>query len=413
MPSPKTQRDFALEILQRLREAGYDALFAGGCVRDQFLGFEPKDYDVATSARPEQIQELFGRRRTLAIGAAFGVIAVLTARGREPIEVATFRSDGAYVDGRRPSSIEFTTAEQDARRRDFTINGLFLDPLTEEVIDYVDGQADLHQQLIRAIGDAHARFAEDKLRMLRAVRIATTLGFTIEARTLEAIRDMADQVTMVSAERIGTELRRLLVHPARASGVERLHESGLLQPLLPEVDRLVTADHDRWLETLAVLRQMETANLPTVLAGLLVELDDAKQAESICGRFRFTNKEVAQVGWLLRNLPTVHAAHTTPWPRLQRILVAEDSHELLVLGKALYGADHPGIVECQQKLSEPVERLNPPLLVTGDDLVAHGIEPGRHFRELLDYLRDEQLEGRLHSRGDALKAAEEWIRRHG
>ena len=181
--SQSASRDFAVDVVTRLREGGYEALWAGGCVRDRLLGREPKDYDVATSARPEQVRELVGKRRTLAIGAAFGVIAVLAERGQAPIEVATFRTDGVYRDGRHPESVAFSDAEHDAQRRDFTINGLFFDPLTEQVVDYVGGQADLSAGIVRAIGDPARRFTEDKLRLLRAVRFATTFGFAIEPVT--------------------------------------------------------------------------------------------------------------------------------------------------------------------------------------------------------------------------------------
>src|SRR5262245_25703221 len=201
-----SQRDFALDIVRHLRGAGHEALWAGGCVRDQLLGLKPKDYDVATSATPDQIREVFGRRRSLPIGAAFGVITVLGPHEAGQIEVATFRTDAAYSDGRHPDSVAFTTAEHDAQRRDFTINGLFFDPVAEQVVDYVGGQDDLKRRTIRAIGDARQRLGEDKLRMLRAVRFAAAFGFTIEARTMHAIQEMAGDINTVSAERIGMEI---------------------------------------------------------------------------------------------------------------------------------------------------------------------------------------------------------------
>src|SRR3954462_9234325 len=194
MPAPSRQRDFALEIAQKLRDAGFEALWAGGCVRDELLGLTPKDYDVATSATPEQIRDLFGLRRTLPIGAAFGVITVLGPRPTGQIEVATFRTDAAYSDGRHPDSVSFTTAEHDAQRRDFTINGLFYDPIAEKVVDYVKGQEDLKRRTIRAIGDPHLRLSEDKLRMLRAIRFAAAFSFNIDPDTLQAIQEMAPQI---------------------------------------------------------------------------------------------------------------------------------------------------------------------------------------------------------------------------
>jgi poly(A) polymerase len=230
-----SQREFALDIVRKLRAAGYDALWAGGCVRDQLLGLVPKDYDVATSATPDQIRDVFGRRRTLPIGAAFGVITVLGPRSAGQIEVATFRADAAYSDGRHPDSVTFTTAEHDAERRDFTINGLFYDPIAETVVDYVGGQQDLRDRIIRAIGDPRLRLTEDKLRMLRAVRFAATFRFEIEPETFRAIQEMAGDITSVSAERIGMEIRRMLLDPNRAVALELLKESGLLAHVLPEV----------------------------------------------------------------------------------------------------------------------------------------------------------------------------------
>jgi poly(A) polymerase len=223
---PSQARDFALDIVRRLRQAGFQALWAGGCVRDQLLNLPPKDYDVATDATPEQIRSIFGRRRTLAIGQSFGVIVVLGPKSAGQVDVATFRQDAAYSDGRHPDSVTFSSAPEDAERRDFTINGLFYDPLAEQVIDYVGGQQDIERRLIRAIGDPFQRFAEDKLRMLRAVRFATVFGFQIEAATLDAIRQLSRQLVIVSAERIAAELRRILQAAWAAAGIELLDQSG-------------------------------------------------------------------------------------------------------------------------------------------------------------------------------------------
>ena len=202
---PTTPRQFAREITAKLQEAGYQALWAGGCVRDQMLGKEPKDYDVATSARPEQVRELFGHKRTLPIGASFGVITVLGPKSAGQIEVATFRRDADYSDGRRPDAVEFTDAREDALRRDFTINGMFYDPVHDRVEDYVGGVEDLKKKVIRAIGNPHERIYEDKLRMLRAVRFSSTYGFEIDPATLDAIRQHAHEIKIVSGERIGAE----------------------------------------------------------------------------------------------------------------------------------------------------------------------------------------------------------------
>ena len=255
----------------------------------------PKDYDVATSAEPAQVREVFGRRRTIPVGAAFGVITVLGGKGRDPIEVATFRSDGRYLDGRRPESVEFTDAEHDALRRDFTINGLFFDPVDERVIDYVGGREDLSRKLVRAIGDPRERFTEDKLRLLRAVRFAATFDFEIEAETLRAVREMADQIEVVSAERIGAELRQVLSHPHAARGLALLAETGLLGHLLPEIAPWAEAADARWAAVLDRLDRLGGAPLAAALAAVLLEADGAN-VPALGRRLRFTNKEAADRG---------------------------------------------------------------------------------------------------------------------
>jgi poly(A) polymerase len=231
-----TAREFAIDVVRRLREAGHQALWAGGCVRDELLGRAPHDYDVATDATPEQVRRLF--RRTVAVGISFGVVEVLGPRGDAApltVQVATFRSDGTYSDGRHPDAVVFSSAREDALRRDFTINGMFLDPLGGELIDYVGGRADLDAKILRAIGDPAARFAEDKLRLLRAVRFATRFDLALDPATADALRAMAGQIVVVSAERIAEELRKLLTCPQRARGVRLLDETGLARALLPEL----------------------------------------------------------------------------------------------------------------------------------------------------------------------------------
>ena len=410
MSQADAQREFALEVVKKLRDSGYEALWAGGCVRDQLLGRDPKDYDVATSAHPDQVRELFGRRRTLAIGAAFGVISILGGRQREPIEVATFRSDGVYVDGRHPEEVVFTTAEEDAQRRDFTINGLFFDPLEERIIDYVDGQEDLRRKMVRAIGDPHARFAEDKLRMLRAVRFATTFGFQIEPTTFSAIQSMAAEVNIVSAERIGSELGRILVHPQRGLGLQLLRDSGLLAKLMPEAAPLLAEEPLRWQETLASLERLASDSLPVAFATLLCSITDAKGIKNWGRRFRFSNKEIGRAAWLIGNLSFVADATEVPWPQLQQRLVHEGAADLLAMAVAVLGNEHPGVAACKAHLQLPADQLNPPLLVTGDDLVARGLRPGRHFAALLEHLRDAQLEGEIATQQQAFSMVDQWMR---
>jgi tRNA nucleotidyltransferase/poly(A) polymerase len=403
------QRELAMEITRQLRDAGFQALWAGGCVRDQLLGLVPKDYDVATNARPEQVQELFGKRRTLAIGASFGVIAVLK-KGCLPVEVATFRSDGAYIDGRRPTTVQYTTAEQDSQRRDFTINGMFYDPLANEVIDYVGGQKDLENRVVRAIGDPRARFAEDKLRMLRAVRFATTLEFELDRATLAAVQEMAAEITVISAERIGAELTRLLVHPRRSQGIKLLHSAGLLGVLLPELADDAAKDSEVWQKTLTVLASLESRELGTTFAALLGERDEQVNIAEVGRRFRFANSDIELANWLRKNLPNVAKADALPWPQLQRILVHENSAELLSLGRVSLGRDHQGVRHCEKCLQLPPEKLNPVPLLTGDDLVRQGHQPGPYFAKVLNAVRDSQLEGEVINQTEALVLAEQLIR---
>jgi tRNA nucleotidyltransferase/poly(A) polymerase len=402
MPAPAAQRAFALEIVQKLRAANFEALWAGGCVRDQLLGIEPKDYDVATSAPPDEIRNLFGRRRTRPIGAAFGVVTVLGPRAAGQIEVATFRSDAAYSDGRHPDSVSFTDAEHDAQRRDFTINGLFFDPISNDVVDYVDGQRDLEARIIRAIGNPRLRFGEDKLRMLRAVRFAAAFQFSVEPRTMEAVREMAPDLTSVSAERIGMEVRRMLVDSNRAVAVTLLRESNLLWQVLPE---LSTIADDAWQQTLERLARLRKPTLSLALAALLLSVDDADISE-IGRRLRYTNKEIDRAEWLVNRLHTVAHAPATPWPKLQRILTHDGASELLALYGSISEPDDTALAFCRERLGWPPEKLNPPALVDGADLIGHGLTPGPQFSDLLEQIRDAQLDGEISTRKDALALAD-------
>ncbi|MFO0870586.1 MAG: CCA tRNA nucleotidyltransferase [Pirellulales bacterium] len=413
---PAETRRFALDIVQRLRGAGYEALWAGGCVRDQLLGREPKDYDVATSARPDEVRAVFGKRHTIPVGAAFGVITVLGRHGAGAVEVATFRRDATYSDGRHPDSVTFSSAAEDALRRDFTINGMFYDPLAEQVVDYVGGQEDLAAGVVRAIRDPRERFHEDKLRMLRAIRFATIFGFTLETQTLAAIRQLAAEVVIVSAERIAAELRRLLPHPARRRGLELLSASRLLPVLLPELagfdpeSAWRDADSDAtWRATLELLDALPSPTFPVALAALIRPVaTGGTAAETICRRWRLSNDETARVDWLLTRLDEVLAARDLPWPRLQRLLIAPGIGELLSLAEGVErtsGLATPQSDYCRELLAQPAAQLNPPPLVTGDDLRRAGLRPGPMFRELLEAIRDRQLTGELTTAAEALEFA--------
>lgn len=443
---PAKQRDFALDVLRKLREAGYTAYWAGGCVRDQLMGHAPKDYDVATSARPDEIRRLFGRRRTLQIGAAFGVVSVLGPPGAGQVEVATFRQDISYTDGRRPDAIRFSTAEEDAARRDFTINGVFYDPIEDRVIDYVGGREDLRRGVVRAIGDPHERFTEDKLRMLRAVRFAARFGFVLDEATHQAIREMASKISIVSAERIAQEMRGMLTGPRRRGAMEMLWETGLIEPLLPELVPLHGRRHDLygkpvdlWQFTLAVLDRISDASFALALAAILqftgLGIDEASDepsevasppddaagvqrwivrsagiAADVASRWKLSNKEADRVVWLVRHQRSLEGAAARRWSRLQPLLVSPGIDELLQLHAdrlALAGQATDDVAYCRAQLQRPAAELDPPPLLSGHDLMELGVPRGEIYRHLLQAVREAQLDGQIGSRGEALA----WVNR--
>jgi tRNA nucleotidyltransferase (CCA-adding enzyme) len=404
----------ALRIISKLREAGFVAYLAGGCVRDALLGKPPKDYDVATDATPDAVREVFGRSRTLAFGSSFGVIGVLPPRRRDrsgavnqaagPTEVATFRSDGFYSDGRRPDSVHFGDAKHDALRRDFTINGLFYDPLEDRVIDFVGGASDLQSGILRTIGDPLERFGEDKLRMLRAVRFATTLGFAFEPLTLRAIIEHADDIGAVSAERIGAEMRRVLVADAAVTGLRHLIACGLDRPVLPEV-------HDMDLNRAERLIDHAAPDVSLRLACILTLVDDAPRSlASIGHRWRLSGEETRRAAAALSHWPTIMQTQSLPWSEVQPVLVHRDAETIVALADAICRANvsegEPDGVEdvaaAQAALGWPEERLNPPPLLTGDDLQQLGIPPGPEYAEILSATRAAQLNDTIRTRAEAI-----------
>lgn len=410
---PAKQRAFALEVVEQLRSAGYLAYWAGGCVRDHLLHRTPKDYDVATDAPPADIVRVFGHRKSLEIGAAFGVVAIVGPHGAGTVEVATFRSDLAYTDGRRPDSVAFSTPEEDAQRRDFTINGLFLDPVAERVIDYVGGIADLEQGLVRAIGNPHERFTEDKLRLLRAVRMAATFRFELDTSTLVAVQAMADQVIAVSPERIAQELRLLLVLPRAAAGVVLLDDARLLPVLLPELAALRRHSDGRWDQTLRVLDELFQPEFPLALAAAIHGIDRPEAlVRELHRRWRLSNQETNLAGWLVMHASELADAQRRPWSQVQRLLAAPGGRELVDLAEAIAKATHAsldGVLFCREKLTLPRDQLDPPRLVTGDDLLAHGLARGQHFSVLLERLRSAQLDGLIADKEAGLRLVEQWL----
>jgi tRNA nucleotidyltransferase/poly(A) polymerase len=422
-PEPAAARQFAVEVVTQLQSAGYLALWAGGCVRDQLLGKRPKDYDVATNAKPEEVQAVFGKRRTQFVGASFGVVAVRGAREAGTIEVATFRRDEGYSDGRHPDRVVFSSPEEDAQRRDFTINGLFYDPIQDQIHDFVGGREDLARRVLRCIGDPAARFGEDKLRMLRAVRFATVLDFSLDPDTLAAIVRHADELTLVSPERIGIELRKILAHPSRAVGLDLLRRSRLWAVMLPEHDPPPSdAASLAWQQARDALGWLpDQATFPEALAVILhpllvlagrdhLPMRIAEAVERLVERWRLTNEESSLAGWLLEHAETLWYAPDEYWPRIQRLLVHPHGRRLLEVNRALLRANDESLLApldwCEDKLDQPAETLNPAPLVTGDDLLRLGLRPGPEVGSLLRNLRDYQLLGRLASREAALQYAQ-------
>ena len=387
-----TDREFATDVVSRLQAAGFVALFAGGCVRDELLGIEPADYDVATSARPEQVQTLF--RRSIGIGASFGVIEVLGPKDAAgewlKVQVATFRNDGAYTDGRRPDSVTFSTPEEDAARRDFTINGLFRDPVSGKLWDYVGGEADLKAKVLRAIGKPEERFAEDKLRILRAVRMAARFELEVDPATMDAARAMADQISAVSAERIADELRKILKHPNRQRGFDLIDAVDLRRVILPEVS----------LPNGGILGRLPNdVSFELSLAALLRDAHE-RQVTTLCQRLKFSNAESQRIQWLCQH--RVNLVFNADKRHVLFPLLAHDgTQELLALTRAENRA--PWQFEKIEALlrDHPPETFNPPPLLTGDDLKAMGLKPGPRFKPLLDEVRALQLDGVIQNRSEA------------
>ncbi|MBL8848252.1 MAG: CCA tRNA nucleotidyltransferase [Planctomycetaceae bacterium] len=429
MSAAEPARNFATAVVQKLHDAGHVALFAGGCVRDLLMGRQPQDYDVATDARPDQVRELFGHRKTLAVGESFGVVIVLGPRveGQHlKVETATFRSEGAYLDGRRPDpdQIRFTTAEEDARRRDFTINGMFYDPLAGEVRDYVGGEPDVRAGIIRAIGRPQDRMQEDKLRMLRAIRFAATLDFEIEPATADAVQEMAPQLTVVSVERITQELTKMLVNRHRRRAVRLAQQLALLPVMLPEIADQAAADNPGpWTHILDMLDGLETPGFELALATLLQRLpasgsgkrdrDRAGTVTAITRRLRLSNEQGERVVWLVAHQQDLAEAPQLPAARLKRVLSHPFAGDLLAFMRADVRArrgDATTVEFVERYLAEtPADVLNPPPLVTGADLIALGLKPGPDFQSLLERLRDEQLEGRVTTKDGAIALVRTWI----
>jgi len=426
----------ALAVAARLRQSGYIAYFAGGCVRDMVRGLIPKDYDIVTDARPEAVQSLFPH--TFAVGAHFGVIIVL--ENGFQFEVATFRSDDAYIDGRHPSAVHFSSPEEDAQRRDFTINGMFYDPVAEKMIDFVGGRADIDAKLVRAIGDPVQRFAEDRLRMLRAVRFATVLDYQIDQKTWDALATNAESINQISAERIRDELVRIFLSPNRVRGWDLLDSSGLMRAILPELEAMKGVlqpeqfhpEGDVFVHTRLMLQLLpQEVSVPLVFAVLFHDVAKpvtatvdktgrirfnehdrigAQMTEAIMRRLRFSGAEIdatvemVQQHMVFKDVPNMRVA------KLKRFMARPTFDDELELHRVDCESSHRMLDNYEFLLRKRQEFANepiiPPPLVRGDDLIALGLKPGPKFGEILEAVETRQLEGTLRTREEAL----EWVK---
>ncbi len=427
----------ARDIVAKLQGAGFIALYAGGCVRDALRGVAPADFDIATSAQPDEVRAHFSR--TVAVGAQFGVICVIE-RGAE-FQVATFRSDGAYIDGRHPTAVTYSSPQQDAKRRDFTVNGMFFDPLKNEVIDFVNGRADLDAKILRAIGNPADRFCEDRLRMLRAVRFAATLGYEMETETWNALRENARQISVVSAERIREELVRIFLSPARVRGFDLLHESGLMQEILPEIAALKGCEQppqfhpegDVFTHTRRMLEMLpEHVPLHLVFAVLFHDIGKpktfswderdqrirfsghdkvgAQMTRELMERLRFSRDEIDAVVEAVDQHMVFKDVQKMRVAKLKRFMSRPHFGEEMELHRVDCASSHGDISNYDFLLNKREEFANeqliPPPLVTGHDLIALGWKPGPKMGEILEAVQTRQLEGALTSRDEALT----WIK---
>jgi len=403
-----TNRQAAITVIKRLQRSGFQALLAGGCVRDMLLRRRAKDYDVATNARPQDVIRLF--ERTLKVGAKFGVVIVLI-EGQQ-VEVATFRTESGYADGRHPGSVEFTTAAEDAGRRDFTINGMFYDPLKKKVIDYVNGQADLRSGIVRTIGKPTERFAEDYLRMLRAVRFSTQLGFAIEPSTWSAICGNAEKIVRISGERIAMELEGILVHPNRAAGASMLIESGLAKVIFPDFDG------ERAKAAIAVLgRLRRKVDFALAQAGFFAGCDTDFAVQS-CQVLKLSRNQNKHIKFLLANRGRLLNERMS-LAELKKLLAGPYFWDLFELQKAIQKAEVPGrrnvtalIALCKRINALSDVELQPKPLLNGHDLIRLGAVPGPVLGQLAEEMYIAQLEGTLQTVEHAEGWVEKWLQKH-
>ena len=423
-------------LLSRLREAGHRAFFVGGCARDMTLGIPPKEYDITTSATPDEVAKLF--EHTIPVGASFGVMLVIVGGMR--FEVATFRRDESYSDGRHPDVVSYSTSEEeDVLRRDFTINGMLYDPFTEEVIDYTDGLEDLKRRVVRTIGSPQARFTEDKLRLVRAVRFAARYGFEIEDETFQAMKALADGITQVSEERIRDELVKIVSQQNPGAGLMLLSESGLLEYILPEAEAMRGVEQppefhpegDVFVHTCMVLDKIYAhadgeVSTTLAMAGLLHDIAKpptftetdrirfnghdklgAEMSRDICRKLKFSNKEIDTICDLIREHLKFKDVFHMKKSTLKKFVRLPDFEEHMALHKADCLASH-GMLDAYDFVMEKLEEfrladeeIKPPPLITGKDLIRMGYKPGPMFKEILSLVEEAQLEGEIKDPGEA------------
>jgi poly(A) polymerase len=427
----------AREVAQRLRERGHIAYFAGGCVRDMVRGLAAKDFDIATDATPDIVQKIFPH--TYAVGAHFGVVVVV--ENGLNFEVATFRSDGVYLDHRHPVDVRFSSPEEDAKRRDFTINGMFFDPEKDEVIDFVGGRADIYKKIIRAIGDPAARFSEDRLRMLRAVRFAVVLDYEIDKETWTALLASAASINEISAERIREELMKIFLSPSRVHGWDLLDQSGLIRAILPELEAMKGClqpeqfhpEGDVFTHTRLMLELLpKEVSGPLVLSVLFHDVGKpvtatvdetgrirfnehdrigAAMTESIMERLRFSRAEIDATVEMVRQHMVFKDVPKMRVAKLKRFMARPTFKEELELHRVDCASSHKMMDNYEFLLQKREEFANepiiPPPLVRGDDLIALGMKPGPKFGEILEAVETRQLEGTLKDRDEALM----WVKR--
>lgn len=400
-----TNRQAAIKIIRRLRSRGFEALLAGGCVRDMLLKRAASDYDVATSAHPEEVIKVF--KRTRKVGAKFGVVIVLIED--KQIEVATFRTEAGYSDGRHPCAVEFVSAAEDASRRDFTINGMFYDPIKREVIDYVNGQADLEKGLIRTIGEPAERFGEDYLRMLRAVRFSTQLGFAIEPKTFSAICSNSKQIAKISGERIAMELEAILVSPNRSSGVSLLIQSGLVEAIFPDF-----FGEEAELAVKVLNRLRKKTDFPLALASLFGGFSTEFAMEK-CKVLKLSRSQTRHLKFLLANREKLLDSDMS-LAQLKLIVSEPYFRDLYELQRAIQKAEHKSVaalVNLRRRIKALGDvELRPRPLLNGHDLIQLGAMRGPDLGQLAEEMYIAQLEGKLHEKVQAEQWVKNWLEKH-